>query len=93
MGDHPCGAGLATSHISYCYSFLWFKYKLDSMTKAGSSWDRPAGNFDPSVPLLSTRQLNKRQSNVLYKDPLLRIVHYHESQTKSHCRATLVIYQ
>ena len=24
MGDHPCGAGLATSHISYCYSFFIF---------------------------------------------------------------------
>ena len=46
MGDHPCGAGLATSHISYCYSFLSFKDKLDSMTKARSFMGSPSGHFD-----------------------------------------------
>ena len=35
MGDHPCGAGLATSHISYCYSFLSFKNKPPSPASDG----------------------------------------------------------
>ena len=41
MGDHPCGAGLATSHISYCYSFLLFKNKPVSFQTTNAFFDSP----------------------------------------------------